>query len=74
MRNQDKKQEQRNANSHSGTGEARVQRKSRMSMMDVENRIVGAERAAYERAIKETRELFDLSLKIDDKVDRKSVV
>ena len=37
-------------------------------MESVENRIASAGRAAYERAIKESRELFDLSLKIDDKV------
>ena len=68
MRNQNKKKEQGNANSHSGISETRVQRKSRTSMESVENRIASAERSAYERAIKESRELFDLSLKIDDKV------
>lgn len=68
MKNQSKKQGQGNVNSHSGISEARVKRKSRMSMESVENRIASAGRAAYERAIKESRELFDLSLKIDDKV------
>ena len=68
MKNQSKKQGQGNVNSHSGISEARVKRKSRISMENVENRIASAGRAAYERAIKESRELFDLSLKIDDKV------
>lgn len=68
MKNQSKKQKQGNTNSRSGTNDAQVQRKRGMSIGSVEKRIADAERAAYERAIKESRELFDLSLKIDDKV------
>ena len=61
MKNQSKKQGQGNVNSHSGISEARVKRKSRISMESVENRIASAGRAAYERAIKESRELFDFT-------------
>ena len=39
-----------------------------LSREDVENQITRAERRTYDRAVKEARELFDLSLKIDDKV------
>ena len=35
---------------------------------DVLNKIKGAERSAYEKSVNESRRLFDLSLKIDDKV------
>ena len=68
-RRHNEKRKQRNATDHSEASGTRIEGRSRMlSIEGVENRIANAKRAVYEKAIKESRELFDLSLKIDDKV------
>lgn len=68
-RRHNKKREQCNAADHSEASVTRVGRQSRvLSIAGIENRIASAKRSAYEKAVKESRELFDLSLKIDDKV------